>query len=125
MVENSIVDRSIVENSNVQKNIVVNSIWREKLIYKFEKSCEKIKHKRDLFPLSRKAHDMITREADKYEVTHTNTEQFRMSTVPYIQRKLNTIEKSRILETLNLLTDADSSTNTIDIFICFASKNVF
>ena len=52
-----------------------------------------MEHTNDLFPLSKKAHDMNTSEAEKYKVTHTNTERFRMSTVPYIQRKLNTIEK--------------------------------
>ena len=66
---------------------------REKLLYKFGKSCEKIEHTRDLFPLNLKAHAMNTRGAEKYKVIHTNTERFRMSTVPYIQRKLNTIEK--------------------------------
>ena len=75
------------------------------------------------------AHVMNTRGAEKYKVTHTNTERFRMSTVPYIQRKLNTIEKpnpwvpyctSQILQRLDYSLWRYMTKNNVScLFVCF------
>ena len=91
----NILQERYVNYENALHILKIDTLFlrREKLLYRFGKSCETIEHTRDLFPLNMKAHDMNTRGAEKYKVLHTNTERFRMSTVPYIQRKLNTIEK--------------------------------
>ena len=67
---------------------------REKPIYKYGKSCEKIEHTRDIFHLNMEVHAISTRGAEKYKVIRTNTDKFTISTVPYIHRKLDMIEKT-------------------------------
>ena len=47
---------------------------------------EQTKH---LFPLNPKAHDMMTRNTEKFQVIHAKTGRLHNSTIPYIQRVLN------------------------------------
>ena len=65
---------------------------REKLIKAHGKKCLQLKQTMDLFPLNDKEHYMRTINTEKYKVLNANTERFRNSTVPYIQRVLNTIQ---------------------------------
>jgi hypothetical protein len=65
---------------------------REMLLYSFGKKCILLDQTKELFPKSNKVHDMKTRNKEEFQVIHTNTERFRNSTIPYIQRMLN--EKS-------------------------------
>ena len=43
-----------------------------------------------LFPLNNAHTGMETRHREKFLVTHANTERFKMSAIPYMQRLLNT-----------------------------------
>ena len=65
---------------------------RENLIKAYAKKCLQLEQTRDLFPLNDKEHEMRTRNTEKYKVLHANTERLRNSTVPYIQRVLNTMQ---------------------------------
>ena len=70
---------------------------REKLLLKFGKQCTMLEQSKDLFPLKQKNHSMNTMTGEKYEVVKCNTERFRDSTVPYIQRILNKENMSKRL----------------------------
>ena len=62
---------------------------REKLIIKYGIKCSKLEQTMHLFPMKTNHCTMKTRNAEKYQIRNTNTERYRNSTVPYIQRKLN------------------------------------
>ena len=62
---------------------------REKLLYSFGKKCLTLEQSKELFPKNNKSHNMNTRIPEEYQVIKTNTERFKNSTVPYIQRMLN------------------------------------
>ena len=64
-------------------------IRREKLLYSFGKKCLTLEQSKGLFPKNNKSHIMNTRIPEEYQVTKTNTERFKNSTVPYIQRMMN------------------------------------
>ena len=63
---------------------------REKLCLRFALNCSENPLTKELFPLNQKSH-METRKSEKYQVFHANTERLRNSTVPYLQRLLNTL----------------------------------
>ena len=60
---------------------------RKKLCLKFAKSCAKNELTSDLFPLNPAG--LNTRGKLKYLVTHANTDRYKDSPVPYLQRLLN------------------------------------
>ena len=64
---------------------------REELTYKFAKKCTSHQKMKELFPENKTSQrtQIETRKREKYTVTHCNTERFRMSAVPYMQRLLN------------------------------------
>ena len=62
---------------------------REKLLLKYGKQCTTLEQTKELFPLKKKHHSMQTRKDEKYEVVSANTERYKNSTVPYLQRLLN------------------------------------
>ena len=62
---------------------------REKLLYSFGKKSTIIEQTKHLFKRKETVHSKNTRNTEKYEVIHANTERLRKSTVPYIQRLLN------------------------------------
>ena len=62
---------------------------RETLMYNFGKKCLFLEQTKDLFPLNQNAHDMVTRNTEKFQVIHAKTDRLRNSTIPYIQRVLN------------------------------------
>ena len=63
---------------------------RKKLLLKYGKKCTKLEQTKHLFPLKDSEHIMNTRSNNKYKETKCNTERYRKSSVPYIQRLLNT-----------------------------------
>ena len=60
---------------------------RKKLCLKFAKNCAKNELTSDLFPLNLAG--LNTRGKLKYLVTHANTDRYKDSPVPYLQRLLN------------------------------------
>ena len=62
---------------------------REKLLLKYGKQCIKLEQTRNLLPLNENDHIMNTRSRNIYKETKCNTERYRKSAVPYIQRLLN------------------------------------
>ena len=82
------------ENYENARNILKIETLTERrlqLIKAYGKKCLQLEQTRDLFSLNDKDHEMTTRKTEKYKVIHANTERLRNSTVPYIQRVLNTI----------------------------------
>ena len=75
--------------------IFINSLVkrREKLILAYGRKCFKLERTRELFPFNENIPTLKLRTRDKYIVTPANTERFKSSTVPYIQRMLNEKEK--------------------------------
>ena len=65
---------------------------RENLCLKFAKKCLKNSHASDMFELKDDKHLMELRKNKKYKVNHANTERYKQSAVPYMQRLLNKVE---------------------------------
>ena len=61
---------------------------REDICLSFAKSCLQNKRTLSWFPMKTE-HDHNIRINEKYEVEYANTERFRMSSLPYLQRLLN------------------------------------
>ena len=49
-------------------------------------------HASDMFELKDDKHIMELRKNEKYKVNHANTERYKQSAVPYMQRLLNKVE---------------------------------
>ena len=64
-------------------------IRRQKLNLKFAKGCLKIDKLSSMFPLNEIQHNMEKRCNEKFKVNHARTERYRHSTIPYLQRLLN------------------------------------
>ena len=64
-------------------------IRRKKLNLKFAKGCLKIDKLSSMFPLNEIQHNMEKRCNEKFKVNHARTERYRHSTIPYLQRLLN------------------------------------
>ena len=62
---------------------------REKMALKFAKKSLKQDCFLRLFPENTSKHMMKKRNPEKYVVKHTNSERYRRSAVPYLQRLLN------------------------------------
>ena len=62
---------------------------REKMALKFAKKSLKQDSFSKLFPLNIPKHIMGKRCPEKYVVNHTNSERYKKSAVPYLQRLLN------------------------------------
>ena len=62
---------------------------REKMALKFAQKSLKQERFSRFFPLYTSKHGMKKRSPKKYIVNHTNTERYRKSAVPYLQRLLN------------------------------------
>ena len=62
---------------------------RRRLCLKFAKNCLKNEKMKKLFPLANKKHSMNTRSKEKFKVNKANTERYRKSALPYMQRLLN------------------------------------
>ena len=62
---------------------------REVSSLRFVKNCLKDANFAKLFPLKKANHVMDVRNPIKYHINKTNTERYRKSTIPYLQRQLN------------------------------------
>ena len=62
---------------------------REKMALKFAKKSLRQDGFSKLFPLNNPKHVMVKRNPDKYVVNKTNTQRYKKSPVPYLQRLLN------------------------------------
>ena len=60
--------------------------WRATLCLRFAKSCIKNDKKKHMFPQN---FNINTRNVERYQVTHGNTERLKTSAIPYMQRLLN------------------------------------
>ena len=60
---------------------------------KFARKCVKSNKSKEMFPLRQKIHEMETRDEEKYEVQHANTERLKNSAIPYMQRLMNEYEQ--------------------------------
>ena len=62
---------------------------REKLILAYGRKCTILEQTKELFPRNENTDTLKLRARDKYIVTQANTERFKNSTMPYIQRMMN------------------------------------
>ena len=64
---------------------------RAALCLRFAKSCIRNESTKLMFPQNfrRKAYNINTRNVERYQVTHANTERLKRSAIPYMQRLLN------------------------------------
>ena len=62
---------------------------RENLCLRFAKKCVRNDKTKSMFPLNKKAHIMKTRDFEKFEVQHANTDRLRKSAIIYMQNLLN------------------------------------
>ena len=83
------------ENARRILNIETLYERREKLTEIFGKKCLMLEQTKYLFPLNDRTHGMETRNTEKYKILKANTERLKNSTVPYIQRMLNSIEEKQ------------------------------
>ena len=75
---------------------------------KFAKNCLKNENFSKLFPLKKMKHEMNVRNPDKYVVKKANTERYKRSTVPFLQRQLNADNNNRKAELKKLQSIGDS-----------------
>ena len=68
---------------------------REAIALKFAKNCLKNENFSKLFPLKNQNHGMKVRQPLKYQVNKANTERYKNSSIPYMQRLLNDDIKKR------------------------------
>ena len=62
---------------------------RSKLCLKFAKSCIKSKEMKKMFPLNQIEYEINTRFREKYAVAKARTDRLKNSSIPYMQRLLN------------------------------------
>ena len=77
---------------------------REVISLRFVKNSLKNENFSKLFPLKKANHVMNVRNPIKYHVNKANTERYRRSTIPYLQRQLNRDSLKRKVELKDLLT---------------------
>ena len=75
---------------------------------KFAKNCLKNENFSKLFPLKKVKHAMNMRNPDKYIVKSSNTERYKKSTIPFLQRQLNVDNNNRKVELRKLQSIGDS-----------------
>ena len=66
---------------------------REHLCLKFAKKCLVNEKTENIFPLTKKQHNMETRKEEKFKVNFAKTERYRKSSIPYMQRLMNQFAK--------------------------------
>ena len=77
---------------------------REKLCLRFAKKCLKLQKFKSWFPVSKKLHCMKQRRTRKFHENQANTERYKKSSVPYMQKLLN--KEDSLLK--NLLSNSHS-----------------
>ena len=71
---------------------------RKKQSLKFAKDCLKHEQMKQMFPINEKNSQIQTRHKEMYKVNKANTERYRQSAVPYLQRLLNEEEEIKFKE---------------------------
>ena len=77
---------------------------REMIALRFVKSSLKNANFSKLFPLKKMKHVMNVRNPMKYQLNKANTERYKKSTIPYLQRLLNKENLKRKAEVYELQT---------------------
>ena len=78
---------------------------RERLGLNFAKKCLKQERMSDMFPKNVNQTNINVRSREFYHVNHANTERYRKSSIPFLQRKLNEnikIERKRLKSLLQV-----------------------
>ena len=68
---------------------------RELLCLKFAQKCFKNPQTKNMFPENKKMHTMETRNPEKFQVNHANTERLKKSAIIYMQYLLNENEHKK------------------------------
>jgi hypothetical protein len=68
---------------------------RELLCLKFAQKCFKNPKTKNMFPENKKMHTMETRNPEKFQVNHANTERLKKSAIIYMQNLLNENEHKK------------------------------
>ena len=85
----------ILKDQNISYDHALNAVGldclidrREKLCLKFAKACLKNENLKDMFPLNEDSHQNI-RQREVFKVTFAHTDRLKDSSIPYMQRLLN------------------------------------
>ena len=70
---------------------------RDALSMRFARNCLNNENFSKLFPLINQRHGMKVRNPLKYRITEANTERYRTSSIPYVQKMLNNYHQKRKL----------------------------
>ena len=73
---------------------------RKMLCLKFAKKCLRSKKLKNLFPINKQKHNMITRKKRKYETRKMKTNRLERSAIPYMTKLLNNeeLKKKKMIE---------------------------
>ena len=82
---------------------------RDTLSMRFARNCLKNGNFSKLFPLNNQRHGMKVRNPLKYRITKANTERYRTSSIPYMQRLLNNDHQKRKRDMSDLNKELSSS----------------
>ena len=82
------------ESALLRLDLVKLSERRIQLMTKFAKSSIENRKLDKYFILRKSDHPMDLRKPEKYKVTRTNTERFKNSSIPYMQKLLNQIHNN-------------------------------
>ena len=77
------------DNALVHVDLENLSERRKNLCLKFAKKCLDNKKTESLFPLNKNNHNMESRMTEKFKVKFAHTERLKQSSIPYMQRLLN------------------------------------
>ena len=92
---------------------------REKLCLRFAKKCLKIENFKKLFPVRKSRHEMHKRKTEKYLIKNIETERYKKSAIPAMQKLLNDDEKKMrsLLSNSNFVTRESCFSNSISVKI--------
>ena len=82
---------------------------REALGLRFAKNCLKNANFSTLFPLNSQKHVMKVRNPERYRINKANTERYKCSSIPYMQRLLNEEDKKRKRDMTDLVKELSKS----------------
>ena len=88
---------------------------REKLCLRFAKKCLKIENFKQLLPVRKSKHDMRKRKSEKFLIKNIETERYKKSAIPAMQKMLNDEEKKMrsLLSNSNFVTRESCFINSI------------
>ena len=101
---------------------------REAISLRFAKNCLNNQNFSKLFPHNSQKHVMKVRNPLRYRVNKANTERYKCSTIPYMQRLLNDDNKKRKKEMNDLAVELDKSKKkkckwTMSVFLTITLEN--